>query len=260
MKTYFKDDWGLLGTLFACVLACAPARAMNVNPMVVEMTDSGSGSRTLLRVTNDGASPIPLEFVISRLELAENGNQTLIPALGDFLIFPPAATIPGGKSQTFRVQWKAKSQLQKSQTYWISVNQLPVKFPSQKHGVQVIYNVGVLISVMPPNATAVLDVTAAIGRDKAGVARPQVIVENKGNRHINLADTSVVLSNGKWMHTVTSAAIRKEIGVGLIQPGKKRRFTFLVNLPVPLGTLTARLNAEASGLKIDPVASIPPAK
>ena len=67
-------------------------------------------------------------------------------------MFPPQAVVPAGGTQTFRIQWVGEPNIQKSQSYMFSVNQLPVKRKSQDSGVQVVFNFGVIVSVAPPGA------------------------------------------------------------------------------------------------------------
>ena len=72
-------------------------------------------------------------------------------AAGDeFLVFPPQAVVPAGATQSFRIQWVGEPNIQKSQSYMFSVNQLPVKRKAGESGVQVVFNFGVIVSVAPP--------------------------------------------------------------------------------------------------------------
>ena len=227
------------------LLASTIVDAMSVTPIVLEMQDSGGKAKSVLRVSNDAASAMQVEIKVSRLSLDENGKSTTVPADRDFIIFPPVATIPPGGSQAFRVQWSSNPHLDKSQDYIFSVNQLPVKFPNAQSGMQLLVNFAVVASVDPVGAAATLDlVSAGVGRDEAGVARPQLTVQNNGKRHGSLADASITLVSGKWTQTLTSPVLRQKLGVALIQPGKRRKFLIPVDLPAGITTLTARIDYQ----------------
>src|SRR5688572_29825648 len=80
--------WALL-----LLLGAAPVHAMSVNPTVIDMA-SGSSGRKQITVVNDGAKPLPIEIMVSRIELNENGDTAAKPAGDEFLIFPPQALVP----------------------------------------------------------------------------------------------------------------------------------------------------------------------
>jgi fimbrial chaperone protein len=222
---------------------CTPSGAMIVTPLVAEMQNSGSKSRTIVRVTNDSARPLPIEFKFSSLEVNEEGQSTLTPADGDFKVFPQRASIEPGKSQAFQVQFVSKVLSEKSKSYTMSVNQLPVKFPTATTGVQVVYNMSVILNVAPLNAEASLQVVAsAVTKDGKGIPRPAILLQNSGNRHVNLGDTTLNLVSGKWSKVLTSHDLQQSIGVGLVQPGKRRKFIIPVDLPAGVTSLTATID------------------
>src|SRR6516225_4813795 len=69
------------------------------------MVSIGSNSRANIQVVNDGAAPMPVEVLLKKLEIAEDGRTTESPASDDFLVFPPQAVVPAGATQSFRIQW-----------------------------------------------------------------------------------------------------------------------------------------------------------
>jgi fimbrial chaperone protein len=227
------------------LLPSGAAHAISVNPIVLEMQDSGGRAKSVLRVSNDTAGAVQVEIKISRLTLDENGKSTTVPAERDFVVFPPVGTIAPGGSQAFRVQWAGSPRLDKSQSYILSVNQLPVKFPNTQSGMQLLVNFAVVANVDPVGATATLDmVSAGVGRDETGTARPQLVVQNSGNKHASLADASITFASGKWTQTLNPPALRQMLGVALVQPGKRRKFTIPVPVPPGVTTLTARIDNQ----------------
>jgi fimbrial chaperone protein len=244
MKPYFSVTRSSVLGLALCCIVGTTVHAMSVNPVILEMQDSGTKSKAALKVTNDGATEMPVDIKVLRLELDENGSQTTTPADKDFVIFPPrgSAIKPGG-AQTFRVQWAGSAPLAKTQTYIIAVNQLPVKFPKAQNGMQLIMNFSAIAAVAPVGATASLEmVSAGIGREENGMRRPQILVENKGARHASLGDATLTLSGGKWSQTFAGPAMRQMLGFGLVQPGKRRRFLIPTALPADVTAVTARID------------------
>jgi P pilus assembly chaperone PapD len=241
-RQYFAA--GLFAFGYIAALAGSRADAMAVYPVEIELQEASTVKSTL-RVTNDGARLLPVEFAVTRVDMDENGTISSVPASGDLTIFPPQATIAAGKSQVFQVKWNGNGSLAKSQTYFLSVNELPVKFAKSGSGMQLVMHFSVIVNVAPRSGKATLDlVTASIGKDAGGASRPQLLVENKGNRHVSIADASVTVSDGNWSETLSQRKLREIFGAGLVFPGKKRRFTLPLSLPAHVRSLKARVDYQ----------------
>jgi fimbrial chaperone protein len=120
--------------LFALAICCAhPSLAMSVVPALIDMSTSG-GKTSQISVVNDGAKPLPVEIIVSRIDLDENGEIKSAPAGDDFLIFPPQAMVAPGATQAFRLQWVGDPQIKKSQSYIFSVNRKRVSAPTFRRG------------------------------------------------------------------------------------------------------------------------------
>ncbi len=208
------------------------SHAMGVNPVVMEMTSAGRGSKGSIRVINDGKNKLPVEIVISRVELGPEGEQSLRPAGEEFLVFPPQALVPPGATQNFRVQWVGNPDIPESQSYIFSVNQVPVKMPKGQSGVQLVFNFGTVVNVGPPSGTpAIKLLKSEISKDRRGNRRPTITLKNSSNVHARLSDATVKLSGNGWSETMTPAILRQRLGVGLIQPGKIRKLVLPVDIP-----------------------------
>lgn len=228
---------------FSGLMAIGPADAMSVKPIVLEMVTSGNASRGQLSVVNDAAKPLPVEIVISRIELNSDGEVTNQPAGDEFLIFPPQALIAPGATQNFRIQWVGDPNIAKSQSYIFSVNQVPVKMPEGKSGVQVVFNFATIVNIAPPNGDAEIDlVSTGVGKDDKGKTRPALTVKNPGNIHAKLTDATIKLSGGGWSETLRPEQLRQTMGVGLVQPGKTRKFLLPVDLPEGVTRVTASID------------------
>jgi fimbrial chaperone protein len=235
-----------------CSLACVSilplakgSEAMSVTPLTAELSASGQNNKTTLRVHNDSAAPIPVEVLSSKLTVAEDGTLTNVPVKDKFRVFPPQATIPPGASQSFRVQWLGDQNLKASESYTLSVNQLPVELDQKKNGVQVVFNFSVIVNVAPANAVPIISVIKAdVAKGSSKGNEPVITLENTGNGHALLGDGSVVLTSGSWTKTFAGEEIRKLFGMGLIQPGTKRRFSLAVPLPPEVSRYDVRVDLK----------------
>lgn len=227
-------------------LLAGRSEAMSVTPLTVELAASGPNNKTTLRVHNDSASPIPVEVSSAKLTVAEDGTLTNVMAKGVFLIFPAQATILPGASQSFRVQWLGDPKLKSSESYTLSVNQLPVNLDQKKNGVQIVFNFGVIVNVAPVNAKASIAVVKTeVAKRSANGNEPIITVANSGNGHALLGDASIVLSSGNWTKTLASEETRQIFGMGLVQPGNKRRFNLRVPLPDGISRYDVRIELKA---------------
>ena len=92
--------------------------------------------------------------------------------------------------------------------------------------------IGVLINVAPPQGVPDLKlVGTGVAVEKPGKHHPTITVENATPVHALLQQATVKLSSGSWSQTLSPAEIGQKIGSGLVQPGKRRKFTLPVDLP-----------------------------
>jgi fimbrial chaperone protein len=228
--------------LLTCGLA-ATASAMSVSPVHVEMTGTGNQSRSQVTVHNNGNQPMPVETSLQRLQLDENGERKLSKAGEDFLVFPPQALIPPGGTQVFRLQWVGNPALAESESYMFQVSQVPVQFPKGQSKVQVVMNFGVVINVAGNTGSPILKVTnTGMTSDKQGKKRVFITVENPTKTHALLPEGKISLVGAGWSHTMTAAEINEKVGIGLVQPGKRRKFVLPVDLPANVTSVQASLD------------------
>ncbi len=215
---------------------------MSVRPVVLDMAVSGRDARASIQVVNDGAKPVPVEFEILKIDIDSKGERFEKPAGDEFLVFPPQAIVPPGATQVFRVQWVGNTDLKASQSYLFSVNQIPVKLKKEESGVQLVFNFAVIVNVAPPGGQAVLkQVKSEIGKDEHGVRRPVLVVENPGNMHAYLSEANLKIEGGSFRRSISAADLRQLIGLGLVQPGKQRRFILPVDLPPAVAQITTAI-------------------
>jgi P pilus assembly chaperone PapD len=233
---------GLLLGLFGPSL---PAQALSVVPMTSEIASSGSGTQMQFSVANENATPVPVEVQIYRMDIKENGAVNLTKADDDFIVFPYSLMIKPRSTQVFRVKW-AREPLARSQSYIFSINQLPVALPSDATGVQLVFNINAIVTVAPQQGEAnlILNSTQLIA-GKDGKRYAAVTVENRGKRHALLSEGVIKLKGGTWSTTLSSAELKQALGLGLVQPGKTRRFTLPTIIPDNIQSITAEVIYEA---------------
>lgn len=226
---------------FACCSWATVADAMTVTPTQIEMTSTGRGSRSAISVVNGSAGSLAVELVVKRASLDEAGVPKTSPAGDEFLIMPPQALIAPGATQNFRIQWLGEPMLAKSESFLVYVNQIPVKLPKRTAGVQVVFGMGVMINVAPPRGTPILEVVKnGVVMDAHGVRHPAITLFNPGTVHALLPQSTIRLSSGTWSETVSGGQL-SELGIGLVQPGHRRRFVLPVALPPSVSEVQATI-------------------
>ncbi len=231
--------------IVALVIALAGvggANAVSVTPIHIEMTTTGTSGRSQITVTNDAREALPVEVTVQRMVLDENGERKLSKAGDEFLIFPPQASIPAGGTQAFRLQWVGEPMLAESQSYMILVNQVPLKLPPGRSAVQVVMSFGVLVNIAPPQGQSALRlVGTSVVTGKDGKKRPSITVENPTKVHALLPNATLRLSAGNWQQSLTPQQVGDGVRIGLVQPGKTRRFLIPVDLPMNVTQIQASL-------------------
>ena len=245
-------DWisGMIPNIFRALsvaalvgLATAPALAMSVSPNEIEMISAGAAGRTQITVTNSNATPLPIETSIQRLDIDENGKVKTAPAGDEFLVFPPQAMIPAGGTQVFRIQWVGEPNLDRSRSYMMSVTQIALKLPKGQSGIRMVSSFGVVINVAPPQGKASLKlISTGIMTDPKGKRHATVTIENPTNVHGVLEQSAIRLTAGSWSKTYGPSDIAQKIGIGIVQPGKRRKFILPDELPANTGKIQARLD------------------
>ena len=220
------------------------AKAMTVQPVVVDLRTGGRQMSALVTVENSFATPLPVELRVREAKFELLGLQQTEVESNDLLVFPPQALIPPGQSQSFRIQWVGDPQIGGSKHYFITVAQLPVQLPEGQNAIQILYNFQVIASVgAAASKPALRVVSAAIEANAAGVGRPVINIENAGANYGYLADGQVRIvqkdATGKevFRRVFSPAEVQQNLGFGLVPAGQKRQMTLPIDLPTAEGTV-----------------------
>ena len=249
--TFFIRRAVILANILAvatALLTIGPAHAMIVTPLTLDLTSSGTKNKATLMVTNESDSEIPVEIEISRISVNEKGETKAEPAKGSFTVFPAQQKIPGKGRQSFRVQWAGAADIMATETFMFSVNQLPVALDVKTSGVQLVVNFSVLVNVSPLKAQPVVSlIKTDLVADAKNGKRAVLTVRNRGNRHALLSDGSITLTYGSWTKTYSGTELVAALGgMGLLQPGKERRFTMNAIIPIEFSRIDARIEARTA--------------
>lgn len=240
--------WGLA---FAGLISSPLSFAMTVKPMHIEMQSAGKHASSKIIVINEGASPLPVEVVMEKLVMDETGATELFPEDNQWLVFPPQTVIPGGGTQSFRLQWLGDPALQSSESFFAVVKQVPVEKEIGESGVQVVYNFKSLVNVAPIGSQPkILAEDVTIKPDGKGNQRFALRVKNPTQIHGLLSQVDVQLvaidiNTGKeiWDTQISREQIRSGMGIGLVQPGLSREF--LLPAIVPEKVMNGGISLEA---------------
>ncbi len=232
----------LAASLF--VLA-APANAMRVSPMVIEMESAGSGAVARIEVQNVNLGRLAFETRVYRLKFDENGEFVEEPADDDFLIFPPQGALPAGGRQVVRLQWVGETEMAASEAYYVAVEQLPVALEplgSESVGaqLQVLYNMRALVVVAPRGAqpnVAADSVSAARfrippaeeGAEERIVDGVRIVLKNEGRRHAMMSEFGWKLEGsdpeGNWLRVdLSPQELAAAVGTGYVPALGERTF------------------------------------
>ncbi len=206
--------------------------------MIYDLVPTGPKSASVIRINNTQALPITVELQAEQRVFDQNGKETRTPADEKFVLFPPQAIVQPGATQAVRVQYVGPQHLQQSETYTVTVRQIPVQLPSDgKSGVQFVFNFSTVANIVPSGAKATIEPVSVEPNDQTVT----LILRNTGTKYANLSQSSISLSGPGFATEIKNEAWRKALGTGWILPGGTR----IVELPKPRNTpkqLTAKFN------------------
>lgn len=225
------------------VCAAAPAHALSVTPITLEMSSAGKGARAVITLSNPSAEPTAVEPTFERVTLDENGKTKREPVAGEhFLLLPLQALLPPGASQTFRLQWVGPPDIPQSESYFVTFNQLPVQGLAKRTGLTVLAGFSVAVNVSPPQARPdIVLVYAAIDRTE-GKTRPALTVQNPTAAHALLRHATITLTADGTTYRLDGETFAQAYGNGLLQPWSKRRFILPIDLPPGTRSVTASID------------------
>ncbi|MEQ8403894.1 MAG: fimbria/pilus periplasmic chaperone [Oceanicaulis sp.] len=220
---------GLAGLALSLVAmaAAAPAFGYEVEPMRVVLDLEQGRTSAVLTIRNTRDAELPVEIVMKRRVVAQDGTQSFTPAEDDFSVFPPLAMIEPGASQAVRISYIGDPGLAVSEAFVAEVQEAPVT-AEDFTGVVFAYNFGVAVYVRAPDARAELSVASA-ERVEGGIA---FTVANAGTDYAMLGELGLRLDIAGDQVRFTPAQVGELVENPLIPPQARRVFFLpLANLP-----------------------------
>ena len=213
------------------------AKAMQVSPMVAEITPSGPKSTYRMAIRNDSATPITVEIVSFSLAVDDQGAQTLGEDTGDIIAYPPQSIIPPGREQLVNVRYVGAADITSPKMYVVRAAQLPVRLgdaqtdaPSDAAEVKVGFNINTHVFVSPPGTEPEVRVSS-VRRAENGDAL--ISVFNAGTGIARLRRARYQLSDTAG-HQVEPPASDVQLGqVSALPAGQTRE------LRIPAAAITA---------------------
>lgn len=236
--------WLILGVLW--MAAAAPAAALTVSPIVIDLTPFGRGGAATVTVNNGLPDTVTLELSVVEAELTTDGLRPTERSSDDLLAFPATAIIEPGKTQAFRIQWVGEPKLERSRHYFVKIAQLPVKLPDQGSVLQVLYAFNVAVSVAASVGESNISVTGVRTIARAdGQPIPVVAFKNDGATYGYVSGGKLRIekkdASGKSLlrKIYSGQEILDQIGLGLVGAGANRELTIPLPLPEADGVLEA---------------------
>lgn len=226
----------MAGLLLALAAACGmagPSFAHEVTPMRIELEPQRGSRSALISIRNTRETDVPFEVVPQLRTTAPDGTETLTPAEGDFVIFPPQGLVKPGTSQALRIEYIGDPQLIESRSYLVDVREVPVTPPGFS-GILTVYNFGVAVYIKPPGAYTDLEVSPA-RREGDMIAFE---IRNRGNDFAVLTRRDLELRFGSQTVRMNGGEFTSRTNNPVVPPNSTRMFQMRAD-GLPEGAPTA---------------------
>lgn len=204
------------------------AQAHEVQPMIANVTPSGSGSNFRLMIRNTDAKPITLEISPLRVTVDDAGTAKRTPETADVILFPPQTIVNPGEEQAVQVRYVGDPAIKEGRVYAILVSQLPIDFSTidntdkSETKVKIGFDFVSHMVVQPASAVPHLNITNSRRLPNKDIAFD---VANTGNGVALLRNAEWVLKSSTGQ-TLTLPADSVKFGkFGAILPGGSRSMT-----------------------------------
>lgn len=223
--------------LTAAFVFVAPAVAMVVQPMVIDLVPGTRQGAALVTVQNTFNHPLTVEVLVNEADMTETGLRSTNRAANEILTFPPQAFIPPGQTQTFRVQWVGDVVPTTSRHFFVTIAQLPVQFPEGESAIQLLYNFDIAVNVAVPHLDPQISVaTSEVWTNPQDArVRPRITFRNASDTYGYVSDGRVRVTytapDGSVTERLfTQGEIRDALGLGLVAAHASRTLVLPMNL------------------------------
>ncbi len=217
--------------------------SFSFEPISMDLSPSGRGATGSFLLKNKSGDFVAIRISMFERSIDIDGNETRVPADHLFTIYPSNIVLKPESVQSLRVKWTGESSLDSERSFRILVEQLPVDFGSAdttSSGLQIMFRYLGSIYVSPDSAAPDLVIeeqSIDSGR------RLQLVILNRGNRHIIPGDLHIRLSeelNGRENVVIIPPEELAGIDGENILSGSRRRFS----VELPAGIKGEKLDVE----------------
>ena len=187
--------------LFMCLMACSWAQAGTFSVSPVRATLSAIRPVAALTVRNDGAEASVVQLEV--MGWSQQEGKDVYDPTREVLATPPIFTLPPGGSQVVRVGLRRAPDPRNEITYRLFLQEVPPPPKPDFRGLQVALRIGMPLFVLPAVPAKPVLRWQAIRTPQGGF---QVKLSNSGNAHIQVANITLVPSDGSPFPTQQLAA------------------------------------------------------
>ena len=206
----------VLGAGLILVLGVQGALAFTLTPMRTLLTlPSDMGGETIL-LRNPRKDDLPVVFEVFERKVNEDGSEESIPADDAFVVFPPQAVVPAGKTQAVRIQWVGGA-LSQSRSFHLYAREMPVNLEGEKkNGITTLFRVGAAINLTSKGFASKAELVH-YKPEQDGVI---VSIGNLGNEFIYVNELGLKFGGKE----IEGKELSEAAGKTLIPPGVIRTF------------------------------------
>lgn len=228
------------------LITSASVSAFDVSPLVIQLKPDGHRTSASIEIRNTSAAELPVELSVHELKLdpvtrsARRGNA----ADEDLMVFPPAAILSPNGTQSIRLQWIGGAQpLDKTRSFIVAVEQLPVLVDDNEEGVELILTFNAIVHVANGNfrpalevdllekANPVNDISGSLDKTLSSRTRARISNTGQGVAFGERLSLSITQRDNRAF-TIDSDALHAERGEIFLPPGSSQVVVF--ELPADL--------------------------
>ncbi|MDN2481837.1 hypothetical protein [Vibrio agarivorans] len=212
----------LILSLFTCSTL---SFAYSVQPMVSEISPSGSNSQLMMKVENTSTEPLELQIDPYHLQFNENQTEELVEAYDDILVIPPTVTVQPGQFQSILVRYIGDPSILTSKSYRVVFDQAEVQNNADKgqSSIKMKYQFLTLLNVKPANSSP------DIKHERTYTDNGKWFLEltNNGTSYARLSRMEWKVGSPGSLLAISANDIRSHVSGNLLLPQQTRSFEFI---------------------------------
>ncbi len=183
--------------LCVALLCTGTLHAIKFRPMNGYLAPSGKKATTSFSVINQSNKDhAAVQITIADRIIDEYGKETAVENTTDFMVYPSQIILKPGETQTVRVSWTGRPDIEQEQAYRIIAEQLPIDLQEResdgKGAIKIMMRFVAGLYVTPKNARPEIELLSVEGDDEK---RLHLVFSNKGSRHEYLRNLSLKLTS-----------------------------------------------------------------